>query len=97
MPAEFRELAPGTLLTVECRNDHRRLVGRIGVGIDGGGRLGSEISHLGVKVQRADAMRALLARELHAALDPFNSIGFHFKDCSCPRSKGVDAMVGQRR
>jgi hypothetical protein len=42
-------------------------------------------------------MRALLARELHAALDPFNSIGFHFKDCSRPRSKGVDAMVGQRR
>jgi hypothetical protein len=40
---------------------------------------------------------ALLARELHAALDALDSIGFHSMDCSCHGAEGVDAMVGQPR
>jgi hypothetical protein len=42
-------------------------------------------------------MGALLARELHTALNAFDTIGFHFMDCSCHGDERVDAMVGQRR
>lgn len=72
-------------------------MGGVGVGVDGGGRLGSEVSSLGVKFQRAYAVRTLLARKLHTALDPFNPIGLHFRDCTCGRLRVIDAMVGQRR
>jgi hypothetical protein len=91
------KLAPAALLAIGRRDYHRRLVRRSGVGIDCGGGLGAEISNFGVKLQSCDAMGALLARELHAALNALDSIGFHSMNCSCHGDEGVDAMVGQRR
>lgn len=97
MPRSTAKLAPTALLAIRRRNYHRRLVRRSGVGIDCGGGLGAEISNFGVKIQSCDAVGALLARELHAALDALDSIGFHSMDCSCHGAEGVDAMVGQPR
>lgn len=48
-----------------------------GVSVDGGGGLGAQVTGFGVEIQGADAVGTLLARELHAALDAFDAIGFH--------------------
>jgi hypothetical protein len=37
------------------------------------------------------------AAELHAAFDAFNTIGFHWMNCTFPESRCRDAMVGQRK
>ena len=88
------KLAPAALLAVGRRDHHGRLVRRGGVRIDCGSGLGAEIPNFGVKLQSCDAMGALLARELHAALNALDSIGFHSMDCSRHGDEGVDAMVG---
>ena len=48
-----------------------------GVVVDGGGGLGAEIPRFGVEVERGDAVGAMRADELHAALDALDSVGFH--------------------
>ena len=45
--------------------------------VHGGGGLGTEVSGLGVKVEGADAVRAMRAGKLHAALDALDPIGLH--------------------
>ena len=68
-----------------------------GVIVDRGCRLGAEVAALGVEIERADAMLALLADELHAALDAFDTISFHCLNCSPSASIVEHAMVKQRR
>jgi hypothetical protein len=51
------------------------------VGVDGGGGLGAQISGFGVEIKSGDAVGTLLARELHAVLDAFYAIGFHWLNC----------------
>ncbi len=49
----------------------------VGVGVDCGCGLGSEIAGFGVEIHGADAVSALRAVELHAALDALDSVGLH--------------------
>jgi hypothetical protein len=70
---------------------------RGGMGVDGGGGLGAQVSGFSVEIQSADAVGTLLARELHAVLDAFDAIGFHFLNCMPYRGSDEDALVGQRR
>jgi len=48
-----------------------------GVSVDGGCGLGAQVAGFGVEIHGTDAVGTLLARELHAALDAFDAIGFH--------------------
>jgi hypothetical protein len=70
---------------------------RGGMGVDGGGGLGAQVSGFSVEIQSADAVGTLLARELHAVLDAFDAIGFHCLNCMPYRGSDEDALVGQRR
>src|SRR6266446_10039679 len=81
------DLAPGALLTVGRGNYRGCGVRFAGVIVDCGRGLSAEVATLGVEVQRADAVCALRAGELHAALDALDSIGFHWLNCS-PSGRG---------
>jgi hypothetical protein len=70
-------LAPGALHAVGGGNHHGFVVSFGGVLVHGGGGLGAEVSGFGVEVEGADAVRAMSTDESHAALDPFDAIGFH--------------------
>ncbi len=70
-------LAPAALLTVGRRNYHGFVVRFGGVIIDGGSGLSAEVARFGVEIQRADAVGAARAVELHAALDALDSVGLH--------------------
>jgi hypothetical protein len=48
-----------------------------GVLVDGGGRLGAEIAQFGIELRGGYGVCAAGARELHAAKDALDSIGFH--------------------
>jgi hypothetical protein len=48
-----------------------------GVLVDSGGRLGAEIAQFGVEIRGSYGVCAAGARELHAAKDALDSIGFH--------------------
>ena len=73
------------------------MVGFAGVIIDRGGGLGAEVAGLGVEIQSADAVGTVRARELHAALDALDSVGFHWLNCSPHQLCAADALVGQRK
>ena len=47
------------------------------VSINRGRGLGAKIAGFGVEIECADAVRAMCAVELHAALDALNFVGFH--------------------
>ena len=69
--------AVDVLLGVE-RGEHYRLVMNLGgVLVDGGGGLGAEVAGFGIEIQRADAVGAARAVELHAAFDALDSVGLH--------------------
>ena len=87
-------LAPGALLTIGGGNYRGCRVRFAGVIINRGRGLGAEVAALGVEVQRADAVRALRASELHAALNALDSIGFHWLDCSRSGGGSGYALVG---
>ena len=82
-----RGLAPGALLTIGRGNHWGCGVRFAGVIVDCGRGLSAEVAALRVEVQRADAVCALRAGELHAALDALDSIGFHWLNCS-PSGRG---------
>ena len=84
-------------MAIEGRDNHWRLVRRHCVSVNSGRRLRSQIADLGVEVQRAHAVRALPTSKLHAALNPFNAIGFHFWDSSVCIDQTLDALVGCRK
>src|SRR6267378_3531046 len=92
-----RGLAPGALLTVGRGNYRGCGVRFAGVIVDCGRSLSAEVAALRVEVQRADAVCALRAGELHAALDALDSIGFHWLNCSPSGRGSQDALVGQLR
>jgi len=73
------------------------VVGFAGVIIDRGGGLRAKVTRLGVEVQSADAVGTVRARELHAALDALDSVGFHCLNCSLRLGRVEDALVGHRR
>lgn len=75
-------LPPGSLLTVVSRDNHRCLVRRRRMSINRCGRLRPQIAAFGGKLQRAHGVCALPAAKLHAALDPFDAIAFHFTNNS---------------
>lgn len=90
-------LAPTALLAIGRGNDHRCVVHFDGVVVDRGCSLSAEVAAPGVEIERADAMLTLCAGEPHAALDTFDTIGFHCLNCSPSASIKIDAMVTQRR
>jgi hypothetical protein len=79
------------------RNDQRFMVRFGGVIVDGGCRLSANIAGFGVEISGADSVGTMRAAELHAAFDAFNTIGFHWMNCTFPESRCRDAMVGQRK
>jgi hypothetical protein len=48
-----------------------------GVIVHRGCSLGAEVSGFGIEVEGADAVSAMRAGELHAALDALDPVGFH--------------------
>jgi hypothetical protein len=68
-----------------------------GMSVDGGCGLGAQVTGFGVEIKGADAVGTLLAGELHAALDAFDAIGFHFLNCRPQRTLSEDALVGHQR
>jgi len=72
-------------------------VGFTGVVVDRCCGLRAKVSNFGIKVERADTVLAMRASELHAALDPLDSIGFHYTNCKSSVSYRNDALVGHLR
>ena len=70
-------LAPAALLAVGGGNYQWFVVRFGGVIIDGSSGLGAEVAGFSVEIQRAYAVRAARAVELHAAFDTLDSVGFH--------------------
>src|SRR5580658_8154760 len=90
-------LAPAAQLTIRGGNDHGFVVGFGGVSIDCGCGLGAEVAGFGVEIERAHAVGTARARELHAALDALDSVGFHCLDCSPMPAEAMQSRVGQRK
>jgi len=90
-------LAPGALLTVGGGNDRRFAVRLSGMSIDRSCSLGAEVARLGVEFEGADAVGAVRAGKLHAALDALDSIGFHYLNCRSSASGSKQALVRRRR
>ncbi len=72
-------------------------MGLRGVGVDGGSGLSAKVAEAGVKIDGADAVRALHARELQTAPDALDVIGLHWKNCRRFVMRNKNAMVEQRR
>lgn len=70
-------LAPAALLAVGGGNHQWFVVRFCCVIVDGGGGLGAEVAGVGIEIQRADAVGAARAVELHAAFDALDSVGLH--------------------
>ena len=70
-------LAPAAQLRFGGRYGHGCVVDFGGVVVDGSGGLGAEVADSHVEVESTDAVFALGAGELHAALDAMNLVGFH--------------------
>jgi hypothetical protein len=90
------KLAPTTLLAVGG-NDYRRGVRFAGMIVNGGCSLGPKVPDSRIEIERAHAVLAMRASELHATLDPLYSIGFHWIDCKSSADNHNDALVGQLR
>lgn len=69
--------APATLLTVGRGNDKGSVVRRARVSIDRGRGLRPKIAGFGVEIECADAVGAMRAVKLHAALDALDFVGLH--------------------
>ena len=82
IPAGLQRLVPGALLAIGGGHYHGDVVGFGGVIVDHGGGLGAEVAGFRVEIQRADAVLTLRAGELHTALDPLDSVGFHCMNSS---------------
>ena len=65
-----------------------------GVIVDCACGLGAEVAGLGIEIERADAVAAASASELHAAFDALDSIGFHCLNCSPLRPRRVTRWWG---
>jgi len=65
--------------------------------VDCGCGLSAEVAAFGVEVERAHAVGAMSAVELHTALDALDSIGFHCLNCSLLPGYSPHSLVGQRR
>ncbi len=72
-------------------------MGFTGVVVDRRCGLGSKVSNFGIEIERADTVLAMRASELHATLDPLDSVGFHYMNCKSSVSYRNVALVGHLR
>jgi hypothetical protein len=78
-------------------DDHGLVMDLSGVLIEGAGGLGAKVTVLEVEVERADAVRAADAGELHASLDPLGGVVSHGLIVVSGGEGAESTVVGWRR